>query len=207
MTMLTTSWETPLWANHARVCGVDEAGRGPLAGPVVAAAVVFPRHFNPTGILRRIDDSKRLPAWLRKELVPAIHEASEAWAIGIADAETIDRMNILQATMLAMNRAIESLESTPQMLLVDGNRYTPSLPVPYQTIVKGDSKVFSIAAASVLAKTRRDEIMADYAGQYPEYGFELHFGYPTERHVEAIALHGRCAIHRNSFKLRKLGEK
>lgn len=205
--MLDTSWETPLWQEHTRICGIDEAGRGPLAGPVVAAAVVFPRHFRPSGILRRLDDSKKLPAELRNDLVPAIMEAAETCSTGIVDAETIDRINILQATMLAMNLAVESLKSIPGLLLVDGNRFSPSLPVPYQTIVKGDSKVFSIAAASVLAKTRRDELMTEYAKEYPGYGFELHFGYPTEKHVEAIARLGRCAIHRKSFKLRKLGEK
>jgi len=205
--MLTTSWEMPLWNGLSRICGIDEAGRGPLAGPVVAAAIVFPQHFRPAGILERIDDSKSLSAALRKELVPAIQEAAEEWAIGTVDAETIDRINILQATMLAMNLAVGSLKSLPELLLVDGNRFTTELPVPFRTIVKGDSKVFSIAAASVLAKTTRDGIMTGFAREYPEYGFDLHFGYPTGNHVEAIAAHGRCAIHRKSFKLRKLGEK
>ncbi|NTV02534.1 MAG: ribonuclease HII [Chlorobiaceae bacterium] len=205
--MLDTSWEQPLWAGHARICGIDEAGRGPLAGPVVAAAVVFPRNFRPTGILERLDDSKKLSAELRAALLPAIISAAEGWAIGVVDAETIDRINILQATMLAMNLAAEALQPPPELLLVDGNRFSPSLPVPYRTVVKGDSKVFSIAAASVLAKTRRDAIMTGYALEYPEYGFDEHFGYPTGRHVESIATHGRCAIHRKSFKLRKLGEK
>ncbi|HWQ26338.1 MAG TPA: ribonuclease HII [Chlorobaculum sp.] len=205
--MLTTAYEIPLWQELSRICGIDEAGRGPLAGPVVAAAVVFPRHFRPKGILERLDDSKRLSAELRRKLVPAIHEAAEEWALGIVDSETIDRINILQATMLAMNQAAESLKSMPELLLVDGNRFSPCLPVPFRTIVKGDSKVFSIAAASVLAKTCRDDLMTAYAEQYPGYGFELHFGYPTATHTEAIAALGRCEIHRKSFKLRKLGEK
>lgn len=205
--MLTTAFEAPLWENLSRVCGIDEAGRGPLAGPVVAAAVVFPRHFRPSGILERLDDSKKLTPELRMALAPAIRETAEAWAVAVVDAETIDRLNILQATMHAMNLAVESLGSTPEFLLVDGNRFRPVLPIPFETVVKGDSKVFSIAAASVLAKTHRDELMTGYAAEYPEYGFDLHFGYPTERHVEAIATHGRCAIHRKSFKLRKLGEK
>jgi ribonuclease HII len=205
--MLTTGFETPLWETLSRVCGIDEAGRGPLAGPVVAAAVVFPRHFRPAGILEMLDDSKKLTPELRSALAPAIREAAESWALGVVDAETIDRINILQATMLAMNLAVESLGSTPEFLLVDGNRFKPLLPIPFETIVKGDSKVFSIAAASVLAKTHRDELMSGYAKEYPAYGFDLHFGYPTERHAEAIAAHGRCAIHRKSFKLRKLGEK
>ncbi|AAM73476.1 MAG TPA: ribonuclease HII [Chlorobaculum sp.] len=205
--MLSTDFEYPLWESLSQVCGIDEAGRGPLAGPVVAAAVVFPRHFRPTGIFAKLDDSKKLTAELRDELALAIRESAESWALGVVDAETIDRINILQATMLAMNLAVESLGSTPEFLLVDGNRFRPVLPIPYQTIVKGDSKVFSIAAASVLAKTHRDELMTTSAAEYPEYGFEVHFGYPTARHVEAIARHGRCAIHRQSFKLRKLGEK
>jgi ribonuclease HII len=207
ITMLSTDFEMPLWEALSRVCGIDEAGRGPLAGPVVAAAVVFPRYFRPSGILARLDDSKKLTPELRDELAPAIRQAAESWAIAEVDAEMIDRINILQATMLAMNRAVESLAVTPELLLVDGNRFKPVLPVPFETIVKGDSKVFSIAAASVLAKTRRDELMTGVAAEFPEYGFDVHFGYPTARHVEAIARHGRCAIHRKSFKLRKLGEK
>jgi len=205
--MLSTDFETPLWETLSRVCGIDEAGRGPLAGPVVAGAVVFPRHFRPSGILEQLDDSKRLTAELRDELAPAIREAAESWAVAVVDAETIDQINILQATMLAMNRAVEALGAAPEFLLVDGNRFKPVLPIPFETVVKGDSKVFSIAAASVLAKTRRDELMTACAAKYPEYGFDAHFGYPTARHVEAIARHGRCAIHRKSFKLRKLGEK
>jgi ribonuclease HII len=205
--MLSTDFETPFWETLSRVCGIDEAGRGPLAGPVVAAAVVFPRHFRPSGILEQLDDSKKLTPELRDELAPAIREAAESWAVAVADAETIDRINILQATMLAMNRAVEQLDAAPEFLLVDGNRFKPVLPIPFETVVKGDSKVFSIAAASVLAKTRRDELMTGFAAEYPEYGFDRHFGYPTGAHVEAIARHGRCAIHRKSFKLRKLGEK
>jgi ribonuclease HII len=205
--MLTTTYEQKLWPALSRVCGIDEAGRGPLAGPVVAAAVVFPRHFRPTGILEQLDDSKTLTPELRTALAPVIMETAESWATGVVDADTIDRINILQATMLAMNLATENLDKRPDILLVDGNRFRPTLPIAYETIVKGDSKVFSIAAASVLAKTHRDSLMTDCAREYPEYGFDHHFGYPTGRHVEAIAVHGRCAIHRKSFKLRKLGEK
>lgn len=205
---MNTEYEWPLWSNAEWLCGIDEAGRGPLAGPVVAAAVVFPRWFRPEGTaLEQLNDSKKLSHAQRVALAPEIRKAAAFWAIGMADAETIDRINILQATMLAMNLAVESLASLPELLLVDGNRFTSSLPIPFQTIVKGDAKVFSIAAASVLAKTRRDELMTDYAEKYPEYGFELHFGYPTGKHVEAIAAHGRCDIHRKSFKLRQLGEK
>lgn len=205
--MLDTSYERPLWKSLERVCGIDEAGRGPLAGPVVAAAVVFPRGFVPTGVLKRVGDSKALGARTREELVPAIREAAESWGFGVVDAETIDRVNILRATMLAMNMAAESLDRVPELLLVDGNRFIPSLPVPYRTEVKGDARVFSIAAASILAKTHRDGLMVALAETYPEYGFDLHFGYPTAGHIGAIARHGRCEIHRKSFKLRKLGEK
>lgn len=205
--MLTTDYEKPLWQSLSRVCGIDEAGRGPLAGPVVAAAVVFPRNFTPTGLLKRMGDSKILSPELRIKLAPAVMAAAETWAVGIVDPETIDRINILQATMLAMNLALDSLVQRPDIALVDGNRFRPDLPIAYETVVKGDAKVYSIAAASVLAKTRRDELMIAYADEYPEYGFDLHFGYPTQKHTEAIAAYGRCPIHRKSFKLHKLGEK
>ncbi|NTV17549.1 MAG: ribonuclease HII, partial [Chlorobiaceae bacterium] len=121
--------------------------------------------------------------------------------------ETIDRINILQATMLAMNLAVASLPVRPELLLVDGNRFKTELSIPFETVVKGDSKVFSIAAASVLAKTYRDELMVAYSAQYPQYGFDRHVGYATKAHVEAIRQHGRCPIHRHSFRLRQLGEK
>lgn len=189
------------------VCGIDEAGRGPLAGPVVAAAVVFPRFFRPSGILEKLNDSKKLSAELRQELVPAIQHAALDWAMGSVDAGTIDRINIFQAAMLSMNHAVESLKALPELLLVDGNRFRSCLPIPYQTIVKGDSRVFSIAAASVMAKTHRDRLMTEYGKLFPQYGFEQHFGYPTAQHISAIASYGRCEIHRKTFKLRKLGEK
>lgn len=205
---MDTAFERTLWGEFERVCGIDEAGRGPLAGPVVAAAVVFPRGFSPEkGILRKLDDSKRLSGALREELAPAIREAALSWAVEAVDHLEIDRLNILRATMLAMNRAAESLASAPDMLLVDGNRFTPALPVPYRTIVGGDRKVFSIAAASVLAKTERDRIMREYALRYPGYGFERNAGYGTAEHVEAIRRHGRSPIHRTSFRLGRLGEK
>ena len=140
-------------------------------------------------------------------LAPAIKKAAAFWAIAAVEHDTIDQINILQATMLAMNNAVMSLPKIPELLLVDGNRFRTDLPIPYETIVKGDAKVFSIAAASVLAKTHRDELMIAYGVQYPHYGFERHAGYATKAHVEAIRLHGRCPIHRLSFKLRQLGEK
>ncbi len=205
---MITDYEWPQWQTITFVCGIDEAGRGPLAGPVVAAAVVFPRWFKPDGtILERVNDSKKLSAEQRELLAPAIRNAAAFWAVAAVDPETIDRINILQATMLAMNLAVASLPIQPELLLVDGNRFKTDIPIPYETIVKGDAKVFSIAAASVLAKTHRDKLMVAYAEQYPQYGFERHVGYATMVHVDAIRMHGRCPIHRQSFRLRQLGEK
>jgi ribonuclease HII len=195
----------------AIVANVTAHMRGPLAGPVVAAAVVFPRWFRPAECLApalsAIDDSKKLSPGEREELVPFIKAYAEAWAVAVVEAETIDDINILQATMLAMNRAVESLQEAPDYLLVDGNRFRPQLPIAYETVVKGDARVFSIAAASILAKTCRDEIMKAHSLTWPEYGFDRHFGYPTRAHVEAIRQYGRSPIHRKSFSLRELGEK
>ena len=205
---MITDYEWPLWQTSALLCGIDEAGRGPLAGPVVASAVIFPRWFRTDGgVLERVTDSKKLSAAERELLAPAIRKAAAFWAVAVVDPETIDRINILEATMLAMNLAVASLPMIPELLLIDGNRFRSDLPIPYETIVKGDAKVFSIAAASVLAKTHRDELMVAYASQYPQYGFERHVGYGTKMHVEAILQHGRCPIHRRSFRLRQLGEK
>ena len=205
---MNTDYEWPLWQTRELVCGIDEAGRGPLAGPVVAAAVVFPRWFRPeSGVMERLNDSKKLTATQREELAPAIRDAALCWAVAEVGPEVIDRINILQATFLAMNNAVKSLESTPELLLVDGNRFRSKLAIPYETVVKGDSKVFSIAAASVLAKTHRDALMLACSETYPEYSFERHFGYPTKTHVEAIRQYGRCPIHRQSFRLRQLDEK
>ena len=207
MPLSTGKYEETFWIDHSKVCGIDEAGRGPLAGPVVAAAVVFPRFFKPTGILGKLNDSKRLTPKLRESLAAAVRESALDFSISMIDHLMIDRMNIFRATMLAMNRAAESLQQLPDFMLIDGNRFTPTLPIPYQTIVKGDAKVFSIAAASVLAKTSRDRLMREYAGKYPLYGFEKHYGYPTKAHVTAILEHGRCPLQRKSFKLKELGEK
>lgn len=205
---MITDYEWPIWQTTGLVCGIDEAGRGPLAGPVVAAAVIFPRWFQPDGtMLERVNDSKKLSAAERELLAPAIKAAATFWAVAVVEPEMIDRINILQATMLAMNQAVASLPGKPELLLVDGNRFRTELPIPYETVVKGDSKVFSIAAASILAKTHRDGIMLACSLNYPQYGFERHVGYATRAHVEAIRQHGRCPIHRQSFKLRQLGEK
>jgi ribonuclease HII len=205
---MQTDYEYPLWQHYEFICGIDEVGRGPLAGPVVAAAVVFPRWFQPNGaLLTLLNDSKKLLAKERESLVPAIKAQALHWAIAEVQHNVIDEVNILQATMLAMNNAVKTLPIAPSLLLVDGNRFTTDLAIPYKTIVKGDSYVFSIAAASVLAKVHRDALMYAYATHYPHYGFERHAGYPTSAHIEAIRQHGRCPIHRQSFKLRQLGEK
>ncbi|MBV5303343.1 MAG: ribonuclease HII [Chlorobium sp.] len=205
---MITDYEWPLWRDAKLICGIDEAGRGPLAGPVVAAAVVFPRHFRADDtVLELLNDSKQLSAGERDMLAPAIRKAAACWAVAVVEHDIIDSINILQATMLAMNDAVMSLPTIPELLLVDGNRFKTELSIPFKTIIKGDSKVFSIAAASVLAKTHRDELMVAYGELYPLYGFERHAGYATKAHVEAIRQHGRCPIHRLSFKLRQLGEK
>jgi len=185
-TRMQTDYEYSLWESRERISGVDEAGRGPLAGPVVAAAVVFPRWFRPeSGILTRMNDSKKLSPALRRELAPAIQEAALAWSVAEVDAPTIDSMNILSATMLAMNRAVANLGLTPDIILVDGNRFTPDSPAEYRTIVGGDAKVYSIAAASVLAKTARDQIMSTYDLEYPAYGSASMRDTPTTMHINA----------------------
>jgi len=180
---------------YCRVCGLDEAGRGPLAGPVVAAAVVL----EPGEAIPGLDDSKRLSARARARLEPAIKAAARDWSVAVASPAEIDALNILQASLLAMTRAVEGLRARPDFLLVDGNRPVPT-PIPQQTIVGGDGLSLAVAAASVLAKEHRDALMEDYAGVYPEYGFHLHKGYPTAEHREALRRLGPCPIHRRSFR-------
>ncbi len=177
-----------------RVAGVDEAGRGPLAGPVVAAAVILPAGFDPEGI----DDSKKLDAARRSELAIRIKEHA-IWAVGIADVLEIDTINILWATMAAMERAIGNLGVVPDRVLIDGNRLPRQLPCPGEAIVDGDAKVLAISAASIIAKTTRDQMMSELDGKYPEYGFAKHFGDSTPQHLAALREHGPCLIHRLSF--------
>ena len=180
------------------VCGVDEAGRGPLAGPVCAAAVILPEHISIPGL----NDSKKLTDKKRRELFPIIKENAICYAIAIADEKEIDDINILQATFLAMERAINQLEKKPDITLIDGNR-AKDFGVPVKTVIHGDSLSASIAAASILAKVTRDDIMLLYAQEYPEYNFDIHKGYGTKAHYEAIAANGICPIHRKTF-LKKL---
>lgn len=174
--------------------GVDEAGRGPLAGPVCAAAVIL----DPENPIEGLADSKKLTAKKREALEPLIKARALAWCVAWGSVEEIDRLNILQATMLAMTRAVEGLSVRPQLVLVDGNR-TPRLPMHAEAIVKGDALVPAISAASILAKTARDRLMADLAKQYPGYGFEVHAGYGTKRHLEALRALGPTPEHRRSF--------
>ena len=184
------------------VCGVDEAGRGPLAGPVCAAAVILPTHLQIPGL----NDSKKLTDKKRRELFPIIQEQAVAWGIGLASETEIDEINILQATFLAMGRALEQLNARPEIALIDGNRET-DFGLPVKTVVKGDSLSANIAAASVLAKVTRDNIMTEMANQYPEYGFEIHKGYGTKAHYEALRTYGPCPIHRKTFLKKFYGEK
>ncbi|HZW24853.1 MAG TPA: ribonuclease HII [Gallionella sp.] len=177
------------------ICGVDEAGRGPLAGPVSAAAVILDA-ANP---IEGLADSKKLSEKQRDRLAPLIRERALAWAVAWAEASEIDELNILQATLLAMRRAVEALPVRPHQVLVDG-LYCPQTGIPSEAIVKGDSKVAAISAASILAKTARDELMLQLHEQYPHYGFAEHKGYPTAAHLAALREHGATPVHRRSFK-------
>ena len=178
--------------------GVDEVGRGCLAGPVVAAAVILPKHYQNTSL----KDSKKLNLKQRKELEKCIKQEAITWAITAASQQEIDKLNILNASFLAMHRAIESLSKVPELLLIDGNRFQPYQFIPYQCIVKGDNKFLSIAAASVLAKVYRDELMQELDLKYPQYDWKNNVGYPTRKHREAIAQFGLCEWHRKSFKVK-----
>jgi len=177
------------------VAGIDEAGRGPLAGPVVSAAVILPEEFNCTGIT----DSKKLSEKKRETLFPVIKEKALAVGVGMADHREIDKINILQASLLSMKRAVEALDLPFDYLLIDG-KFTIDLPCPQQAIIKGDSLSISIAAASIVAKVTRDRIMKELSLTYPAYGFHRHKGYPTKAHKEAIEEHGPCPVHRMSFR-------
>ena len=182
------------------VCGIDEAGRGPLAGPVCAEAVLLPEGL----VIDGLNDSKKLSEKKRELLFPVIQENALAFGIGFADEKEIDEINILQATFLAMRRAFDAMQRRCDYVLVDGNRMPP-MPVPGETVVKGDAKSPSIAAASILAKVSRDRVMLEYTKQYPEYQFEKHKGYGTKAHVEALRAFGPSPIHRRTFLKKILG--
>ena len=184
------------------ICGVDEAGRGPLAGPVCAAAVILPDHIAIPGLT----DSKKLSDKKRRELFPIIKEQAIAYGIGLASEKEIDEINILQATFLAMQRAIDQLEGKADIALIDGNR-EKDFGLPVKTVVKGDSLSANIAAASVLAKVTRDDIMTEMAETYPGYGFEIHKGYGTKAHYAALTEKGPSPIHRMTFLKKFYGEK
>ena len=177
--------------------GCDEAGRGCLAGPVFAAAVILPPSFSND----LLNDSKKLTERQRYELRPIIEREAIAWAVGIVDNREIDRINILRASIEAMHRAIRLLKVRPEALLIDGNRFYPFEDIPHTTIVKGDGKIMSIAAASVLAKTYRDDFMTQIDQEFPQYNWRVNKGYPTKDHRAAIAQHGPTKYHRMSFRL------
>lgn len=183
------------------ICGVDEAGRGPLAGPVCAAAVILPEG----AVIEGLDDSKKLTEKKREKLYDIIKETAVAYSVAYGTLEEIETVNILEATYLAMNRAIEGLSVKPDFALIDGNRVPRGIKIPCETIVKGDSKSMSVAAASVLAKVTRDRLMLEYDKKYPEYNFKKHKGYGTKEHTELIKQYGPCEIHRPSFLKNILG--
>jgi len=176
------------------VCGVDEAGRGPLAGPVYAAAVILA----PRSVFKGLTDSKRVSVERRGTLAVEIKAQAIAWAVACASVEEIDTLNILQATLLAMKRAVEALSVKPREVIVDGLHF-PKLDVPARAIVRGDSSVAAISAASILAKVERDHLMMELHERYPQYGFDRHKGYPTPDHLAALREYGVCAVHRRSF--------
>ena len=202
--------EVNMWAiedacreeGYTVICGVDEAGRGPLAGPVCAAAVILPDHLELPGL----NDSKKLSDKKRRELFPLIKEQAIAYGIGLASEKEIDEINILQATYLAMERAIAQLEGKADLALIDGNR-AKDFGLPVKTVVKGDSLSASIAAASILAKVTRDDLMEQAALEHPGYGFEIHKGYGTKAHYAALTEKGPSPIHRMTFLRKFYGEK
>ena len=188
-------FEESIISTGERICGVDEAGRGPIAGPVFAAAVIL----DPARPVDGLRDSKKLSGKRRDELSCEIRERALAWAIAQCSVEEIDTLNILQASMLAMKRAIEKLAVLPEQALIDGNRCPKGLAIPATAIVRGDDKVPAISAASILAKTARDAVMLALHEQYPEYGFDRHKGYPTAFHLEQLKRYGVSPVHRKSY--------
>jgi ribonuclease HII len=195
--MSPAGWEMEVqyWEMGQLVAGVDEAGRGPLAGPVVAAAVIFPFGCALAGI----DDSKKLSPARREEYFSQIEKEALAYSCAVVDTEFIDRRGILPATFLAMTQALEKLVLKPALALIDGNLLPPQLPVPARAIIGGDGECGSIAAASIVAKVTRDRLMGEWHKQFPHYGFDHNKGYGTDFHLQALAQHGPCPLHRRSF--------
>ena len=191
--MLLTSVQTKLIE-----AGCDEAGRGCLAGPVCAAAVILPDHFLCAGLT----DSKKLSEKKRDQLRPIIEKEAVAWSVAFVDEDDIDKLNILHASIEGMHRALADLKTKPEFIAVDGNRFKPFGSTPFQTVVKGDGKYMNIAAASILAKTHRDEYMYKLHAQYPQYNWKKNKGYPTGEHIEALNRFGRTEHHRNSFSIK-----
>ena len=187
----------PFFDKQLIEAGCDEAGRGCLAGPVYAAAVILPKNYKN----KWLDDSKKLSDTARYELRPEIEEKAISWAVGVVDNIEIDEINILKASFLAMHRAVDQLQQKPQSLLIDGNRFTPYPNIPHHCIIKGDAKFLNIAAASILAKTYRDDFMKEAAIQYPQYAWENNMGYPTKKHRDAIRAYGTTPLHRLTFQL------
>ncbi len=201
--------ERKLWERGFKmVAGTDEVGRGPLAGPVVAACVVFPSSINGTRFeaerLSGVDDSKKLTPAKREEMFELIRENALEVGIGIVGEKDIDRINILNASLTAMWKAVSKLKDPPDFILVDGNQKIPNLPLPQMAVVKGDSLSLTIAAASIIAKVTRDRIMLQYHEKYPEFCFAENKGYGTRTHIEALKAMGPCEIHRHSFKIVRL---
>lgn len=193
-----SNWESRVRKSGCvNICGVDEVGRGPLAGPVVAAAVILPRDFDSRGI----NDSKQLTVHQREEQFGRIVRQCCSYGVGAVLPDEIDRINILQATFEAMRQAIAQLSVAPDSVLVDGNKVIPNLSLPQQAIIGGDGKVVAIACASIIAKVTRDRMMCEYHTQYPQYGFDRHKGYPTPEHRRMIERYGPLDIHRKSFTL------
>lgn len=183
------------------ICGVDEAGRGPLAGPVCAAAVILPEN----AVIEGLNDSKKLSEKKREKLFEVITETAVAYSVAFAEVEEIEAVNILNATFLAMNRAINGLSVKADYALIDGNRLPEGIKIPCETVVKGDAKSASIAAASILAKVTRDRLLKEYDEKYPQYNFKKHKGYGTREHTELILKYGPCEVHRKSFLKKLLG--
>lgn len=199
---MTWEFEEKAWQNgYSAVCGVDEAGRGPLAGPVCAAAVILPAGI----MIEGLNDSKKLSEKKREALFDIITENAVSWSVSLVDEKTIDEINILQATYRAMRQAVEGLPHPADFAYIDGNRME-GLDLPYECVVSGDARIPSIAAASIVAKVTRDRLMRDFAVRYPVYGFERHKGYGSRAHHEALLQYGPCPIHRRTF-LKKFYEK